>query len=68
MVLAPSDHVIRDEAAFLAALERAAGAAAAGRLVCLGIAPDRPETGYGYLELAEVSEEAGQGSAQGARR
>ena len=53
MVVAPSDHVIRDVPAFLAAVAAGERAAAAGRLVTFGIHPDRPETGYGYLELAE---------------
>jgi mannose-1-phosphate guanylyltransferase/mannose-6-phosphate isomerase len=51
MLLAPSDHVIPDAARFRAAVAAAAPAAAAGRIVTFGIAPDRPETGYGYLEL-----------------
>ncbi|MFQ5347008.1 MAG: mannose-1-phosphate guanylyltransferase/mannose-6-phosphate isomerase [Rhodothalassiaceae bacterium] len=50
MLVLPSDHVIRDVAAFHAAVEVGAGAAAAGRLVTFGIVPDRPETGYGYIE------------------
>ncbi len=51
MLVAPSDHVIPDAAAFRAAVEAGVPAARAGRLVTFGIAPDRPETGYGYLEL-----------------
>jgi mannose-1-phosphate guanylyltransferase/mannose-6-phosphate isomerase len=51
MAVAPSDHVIRDVAAFHAALEAAAPAAREGRLITFGIRPDRAETGYGYLEL-----------------
>ena len=50
MLVMPSDHVIRDQEAFLAALASAAAAAAAGALVTFGIAPDGPETGYGYIE------------------
>ncbi|ANM29052.1 hypothetical protein ABI59_04770 [Acidobacteria bacterium Mor1] len=46
----PTDHVVRDVDAFKAAVERAAGAAAAGDLCCLGIKPDRPATGFGYLK------------------
>ena len=38
--------------AFRAAVEVAAEAARAGSIVTFGIIPDRPETGYGYLELA----------------
>jgi mannose-1-phosphate guanylyltransferase/mannose-1-phosphate guanylyltransferase/mannose-6-phosphate isomerase len=51
MLVAPSDHVIPDAAAFAAALEIGAEAARAGRLVTFGITPDRAETGYGWLEL-----------------
>ncbi len=53
MLVAPSDHVIRDVDAFLTAVEAGAQAAAAGKLVSFGITPDRAETGYGYLEIAE---------------
>jgi len=49
MLLLASDHAITDLAAFLEAVDRAADAARAGALVCLGIAPERPETGYGYI-------------------
>ena len=51
MLVAPSDHVIPDAAAFRAAVLAAAPRALAGDLVTFGIAPTRPETGYGYLEL-----------------
>ncbi len=49
MLVMPSDHVIGDLAAFRAAIGQAAAAARAGRLVSLGIRPERPETGYGYI-------------------
>lgn len=53
MLIAPSDHVIADEGAFHAAVQTAAAAARDnGALVTFGITPDRPETGYGYLELS----------------
>ncbi|MEM8751588.1 MAG: mannose-1-phosphate guanylyltransferase/mannose-6-phosphate isomerase [Pseudomonadota bacterium] len=51
MLVAPSDHVISDEAGFLKVVEAGAEAARGGALVTFGIAPDRPETGYGYLKL-----------------
>jgi mannose-1-phosphate guanylyltransferase / mannose-6-phosphate isomerase len=50
MLLMPSDHAVEDRAAFHAAVERAAAAAHAGRLVTFGIHPERAETGYGYIE------------------
>lgn len=51
MLVAPSDHVIPDEDAFRAAVAAAVPAANTGQLVTFGIRPDRPETGYGWLEL-----------------
>jgi mannose-1-phosphate guanylyltransferase / mannose-6-phosphate isomerase len=50
LVVLPSDHVIRDEAAFRAAIVAAMPAAEAGRLVTFGIVPSGPETGYGYIK------------------
>lgn len=50
LLVLPADHLIDDVAGFVAAVERAAAHASAGRLVTFGIAPTRPETGYGYLE------------------
>jgi mannose-1-phosphate guanylyltransferase / mannose-6-phosphate isomerase len=53
ILAAPSDHAIPDDAAFRAAVLAAAPRAKAGDLVTFGIAPTRPETGYGYLQLAD---------------
>lgn len=50
--LFPTDHVVRDPRAFGRAVRTAASAARDGTLVCLGIRPDRPATGFGYLECA----------------
>ena len=52
MLVAPSDHVVPDPAAFRAAVARGLDRVAAGDLVTFGITPDRPETGYGYLQLS----------------
>ncbi len=52
LLVAPSDHVIPDTAAFERAVTAGLAAVEAGRMVTFGITPDRPETGYGYLELA----------------
>ncbi|MDP9413559.1 MAG: mannose-1-phosphate guanylyltransferase/mannose-6-phosphate isomerase [Pseudomonadota bacterium] len=49
MLVMPSDHLIRDEAAFLRALDVATPAASEGALVTFGVTPERPETGYGYI-------------------
>ena len=50
MMLLPSDHVVRDQPAFAAAVATARRAVDAGRLVTFGIAPESPETGYGYIK------------------
>ncbi len=54
ILIAPSDHVITDVPAFLAAVQEGAKAAHGGTLVTFGIPPTRPETGYGYLELSQA--------------
>ncbi len=54
----PSDHLVADDQAFHAALDRAAGAAAAGYLATFGIAPSRAETGYGYIKAGPALAEA----------
>ena len=49
MMLLPSDHLIGNREAFLKAVGIAEEAARAGYLVTFGIAPEGPETGYGYI-------------------
>jgi mannose-1-phosphate guanylyltransferase/mannose-1-phosphate guanylyltransferase/mannose-6-phosphate isomerase len=49
LLVMPSDHLIADTHAFRAAIDRALPFAAQDWLVTFGIAPDRPETGYGYI-------------------
>ena len=53
LLVLPSDHVVADPAAFLAAVEDGAELAEAGWLVTFGISAERPETGYGYLKRGE---------------
>ncbi len=53
MFVMPSDHAIADQAAFSEALSIAATSALKGKLVTFGEVPTRPETGFGYLKLAE---------------
>lgn len=48
VLLLPADHLIKDVAAFHAAIARAAPFARE-RIVTFGITPDRPTTGYGYI-------------------
>lgn len=53
LLVMPSDHVIADVAAFHAAIDAALPAVEDGWLVTFGIAPDAPETGYGYIKVGE---------------
>ena len=56
LVVTPADQSVGDEAAFAAALQRAVRAAAQGCFVILGVEPDRPETGYGYIRCERVAQ------------
>lgn len=53
MLVAPSDHLVPDSEAFLTAANAGIDAARSGKIVTFGIRATRPETGYGWLELAE---------------
>lgn len=49
----PADHLIEDPVALRSAVALGVKAAAEGWLVTFGIIPDRPETGYGYIEVGD---------------
>jgi mannose-1-phosphate guanylyltransferase / mannose-6-phosphate isomerase len=51
LLVAPADHHVADPLGFAAAIGAGAAAARAGEIVLFGITPDRPETGYGYIEV-----------------
>ncbi|MHA6722080.1 mannose-1-phosphate guanylyltransferase/mannose-6-phosphate isomerase [Sphingomonas sp. RS2018] len=53
LLVMPSDHVIADVAAFHAAIAAALPLVADGWLVTFGIAPDAPETGYGWIKVGD---------------
>ncbi|WP_154224660.1 mannose-1-phosphate guanylyltransferase/mannose-6-phosphate isomerase [Marinicella rhabdoformis] len=53
MVVMPSDHLIKDKAAFKQAVHQAAELASQGYLTTFGIFPTQPETGYGYIKAGE---------------
>jgi mannose-1-phosphate guanylyltransferase len=48
-----ADHMVRDEAAFQSAVHVAQEMARLGWLSTIGLRPDRPETGYGYIERTD---------------
>ena len=60
LVVTPADQTVTNEHAYTEAVQKAVRAAAEGDIVILGITPDRPETGFGYIRSAA-------GDAQGVR-
>lgn len=50
LVVTPADQTVKNSAAFNDAVQRSVRAAANGSIVILGITPDKPETGYGYIK------------------
>lgn len=54
LLVMPSDHVIRDVPAFHAAIAAGLPMVEKGWLATFGIAPDGPETGYGYICSGEA--------------
>ncbi|WP_208873463.1 sugar phosphate nucleotidyltransferase, partial [Fretibacterium fastidiosum] len=49
VIVAPSDHIVQEPAAFSRALELAVQAAREGFMATLGVVPSHPETGFGYI-------------------
>lgn len=58
IVVAPSDHLILKEDEFLTAISRGLEfVGQSDKLLTLGIKPNRPETGYGYIQIAAKEKE-----------
>jgi mannose-1-phosphate guanylyltransferase len=55
LVISPSDHLILNAEKFNQCISMAIDTAAMDQLVTLGIQPTRPDTGYGYIEIANKS-------------
>ena len=57
MIVAPSDHLVLKEQAFINTIETALNQAqTTGNLVTLGIKPSRPDTGYGYIQFTDADQ------------
>jgi mannose-1-phosphate guanylyltransferase len=50
LLVLPADHLIHDEAAFIAAYRQACDLADQMKIVTFGIQPDSPKTAYGYIQ------------------
>jgi mannose-1-phosphate guanylyltransferase/mannose-6-phosphate isomerase len=59
LVVTPADHSVVNAGAFTAAMQRAVVEAANGTIVILGVMPDKPETGYGYIQINQAEANAG---------
>jgi len=57
MLVTPSDHLIKDEKAYLEAVEKAKSLAEENYLVTFGITPQYPETGFGYIQAEPDNDE-----------
>lgn len=53
LVVTPADQNIANESAFNEAVNKAISQAENGGVVILGVQPDRPETGYGYIKAVQ---------------
>jgi len=58
MVVLPADHFIADVESFARTIRAAADVARGGAIITLGVAPNRPETGYGYIHAGAESGES----------
>jgi len=54
MIVLPADHFIKDVPAFTSVITKAVSLAEKGSLATIGIKPEYPETGYGYIKGAEI--------------
>ncbi|MBX3655237.1 MAG: mannose-1-phosphate guanylyltransferase/mannose-6-phosphate isomerase [Ramlibacter sp.] len=55
LVVTPADHQVTELHQFLSATEWAIREANSGGIVVLGVPPDRPETGFGYIKAGEAT-------------
>ncbi len=55
LVVTPADQTVQEAKAFTLALQNSVRAAASGAIVILGISPNRPETGFGYIKREGVA-------------
>lgn len=59
VVVLPSDHHVANEAAFVETVKKAIELAKVRDLATIGIAPSRPDTGFGYIEKGAAIAEGG---------
>jgi mannose-1-phosphate guanylyltransferase/mannose-6-phosphate isomerase len=57
LVVTPADQTVANTVAFTEAMKAAVREAASGSTVILGVTPDSPETGYGYIQSSAEGQE-----------
>lgn len=55
LLISPSDHYIKDGRAFKGAIAKALEFSARGFLCLVGIKPDKPRSGYGYIQTKKLA-------------
>ncbi len=63
LVVTPADQTVTNAEAYTAALQTAIRVASQGDIVILGVTPDRPETGFGYIKTGALAAD-GAGAVQ----
>jgi len=58
MVVLPADHFIKDISGFTTVIEKAVSLAEKGSLATIGVKPEYPETGYGYIKGTKLADGA----------
>ena len=59
LVVTPADQTVVNADAFTSAMQQAVAEAANGNIVILGVTADKPETGYGYIQVNQAEANAG---------
>lgn len=54
LFVTPSDHIIKPISEFIKGVRKAVAMAQENRIVTFGIVPDKPETGYGYIQAGDA--------------
>ena len=59
LVVTPADQTVVNAEAFTSAMQQAVTEAVSGTTVILGVTPDKPEKGYGYIQISQAEANAG---------
>ena len=54
LVVTPADQAIANPAPFTVAVQQAIAQADKGNIVILGVTPDKPDTGFGYIKISNL--------------